>query len=224
MESNLFGEKESEGVSPVAPWIGGKRNLARRLVRLINNVTHDLYAAAFVGMGGVFLRRTRAPKTEVINDYSGEVINLFRILQRHYPQFLDTLKFQLTSRREFERLSRTDPSTLTDLERAGRFLYLQRTAFGGKVTGQSFGVVREGGSRFNLTNLAPMLEEVHERLSGVVIENLSYADFIPRYDREGALIYCDPPYYNCETDYGEGMFRKDDFSRLADLMRGAKGG
>lgn len=223
MESNLFGEREGSGVSPVAPWMGGKRNLAKRLVRLIASIEHDIYAEAFVGMGGVFLRRTIAPKCEIINDFSGDVINLFRILQRHYPQFLDCLKFQITSRREFERLQRVDPSTLTDLERAARFLYLQRTAFGGKVTGQNFGVATERDSRFNLTTLVPMLEDVHERLSGVVIENLPYQDFIPRYDRPEALFYCDPPYFGCENDYGKDMFGRQDFACLAELLRSIEG-
>jgi DNA adenine methylase len=223
MESNLFGERESAGISPVAPWMGGKRNLAKRLVRLISAVDHEIYAEAFVGMGGVFLRRKFAPKAEVINDYSGEVANLFRILQRHYPQFLDTLKFQITSRREFERLQRTDPTTLTDLERAARFLYLQRTAFGGKVTGQSFGVAKEREGRFNLTTLAPMLEQVHERLAGVVIENLSFAEFIPRYDDRETLFYCDPPYFGCENDYGKALFSRSDFTRLAELMASIAG-
>jgi DNA adenine methylase len=91
-------------------------------------------------MGGVFLRRTRRPKCEVINDISEDVATFFRILQRHYVAFMDMLRFQLTTRAGFERLMRTDPSTLTDLERAARFLYLQRTAFGGKVVGRNFGV------------------------------------------------------------------------------------
>lgn len=223
MESNLFGELESEGVSPVAPWMGGKRNLAKRLTRIISTVDHQIYAEPFVGMGGVFLRRSFIPKAEVINDFSGDVINLFRILQRHYQQFLDCLKFQITSRREFERLTKTDPTTLTDLERAARFLYLQKTAFGGKVTGQSFGISPDRGGRFNISTLAPMLEDVHERLAGVVIENLSFNEFIPRYDRPGTLFYCDPPYFGCEDDYGKELFSKDDFSRLADLMEGVKG-
>lgn len=223
MESNLFGERETDGVRPVAPWMGGKRNLAKRLTRLIANVDHEIYAEPFVGMGGVFLRRTIVPTAEVINDYSGDVTNLFRILQRHYPQFMDCLKFQITSRREFDRLTKTDPSTLTDLERAARFLYLQRTAFGGKVRGQSFGVVLDGRTRFNLTDLAPMLEAVHERLTGVIIENLAYQDFIPRYDRAGTLFYCDPPYFGCETDYGKNMFSRSDFRCLRDLLAAIEG-
>jgi site-specific DNA-adenine methylase len=79
-------------------------------------------------------------RKEVINDISADVVNLFRLLQRHFQQLLDVLKWQVCSRAEFERLMAVDPATLTDLERAVRFLYLQRTAFGGKVTGRNFGV------------------------------------------------------------------------------------
>jgi len=120
---------------PAAPYIGGKRNLARRLVERIEQIPHATYAEPFVGMGGVFFRRRRRPKGEVINDRSRDVATLFRILQRHYPQFIDAIRFQITTRAEFERLVKTDPDTLTDLERAARFLYLQRTCFGGKVEG-----------------------------------------------------------------------------------------
>ncbi len=203
--------------------IGGKRALAGRIIERINQIPHTGYAEPFVGMGGVFFRRDHRPKTEVINDINGEVANLFRILQRHYPQFMDTLKFQVTSRREFERLARCDPSTLTDLERAARFLYLQKTAFGGKVTGQSFGVTKEGGARFNLTRLGPVLEEVHERMAGVVIECLGWAEFIDRWDRAGMLFYIDPPYWNGETDYGKGIFGRSDFAALARRLRRLKG-
>lgn len=115
------------------------------------------------------------------------------------------------------------PETLTDLERAARFLYLQRTAFGGKVSGRNFGVSVDRPARFNLTTLEPMLEDVHARLSGVVIECLGYGDFIARYDRPGTLFYLDPPYWGCEDDYGKAMFQRDDFERLADQLDGIKG-
>jgi DNA adenine methylase len=85
-------------VRPVAGYIGGKRRLAERLVARIAAVPHEIYAEAFVGMGGVFFRRRSRPRSEVINDRNGDVANLFRILQRHYPQFMETLRFQITSR------------------------------------------------------------------------------------------------------------------------------
>lgn len=210
-------------VSPPAAYIGGKRQLAQRLAAIIEQIPHRRYAEPFVGMGGVFFRRQLAPRHEVINDRSGDVATLFRILQRHYPQFMEVMKFQLTSRREFERLVACDPATLTDLERAARFLYLQRLSYGGKVTGRSFGVDATGPARFNLTRLAPVLEEVHERLAGVVIENLDWREFIDRYDDETAMFYLDPPYYGNEKDYGEGVFRREDFAEMAHRLGQLKG-
>lgn len=154
--------------------------LAKTIIQLIDTIPHQSYAEPFIGMGGIFLRRHHAPKAEYINDYNKDVSNLFRILQRHYPQFLDTIKYQITSRAEFERLIDTNPDTLTDLERAARFLYLQKTAFGGKVSGKNFGVDRMRSGRFNLSKLEPMLEDVNNRLSGVTIECLDYKVFIQR--------------------------------------------
>ncbi len=220
---DLFELTSVRPVSPPAPYIGGKKQLAQRIASLIEQVPHSLYAEPFVGMGGVFFRRSLIPKSEVINDRSGDVATVFRILQRHYPQLMEVMRFQLTSRREFERLAATDPSTLTDLERAARFLYLQRLAFGGKVTGRNFGVDTTGPARFNLMRLAPLLEEVHERLSDVVIENLDWSAFIDRYDRPDTLFYLDPPYWGCETDYGKHVFSRESFTALAEKLATIKG-
>lgn len=220
---NLQPLQPVEPCAPPAPYLGGKRFLAPMIIERIAEVPHTLYAEPFVGMGGVFFRRSRRPDAELINDRNGEVVNLFRILQRHYAAFMDQLKFQLTSRREFERLSRMDPKTLTDLERAARFLYLQRTAYGGKITGQSFGMAPERPARFDVTQIAPILEAVYERLTGVVIESLDWSELLDRYDRPDALFYLDPPYWGCETDYGEGLFDRSQFRRMAERLRALKG-
>ncbi|SMD02764.1 DNA adenine methylase [Rhizobium sp. RU36D] len=210
-------------VNPAAPYIGGKRVLAKTIIPMINATPHDGYAEAFVGMGGVFLRRPFQPRMEAINDISGDVANLFRILQRHYPQLMDVLRFQVTSRREYDRLLKTDPNTLTDLERAARFIYMQKLAFGGKVSGRNFGVDKSGGARFNLYRIAPQLEDIHERLAGVVIEQLSWRSFIERYDRKGMLFYLDPPYWGNETDYGKDVFSREQFAEMADVLAGIQG-
>lgn len=210
-------------VAPVAPWLGGKRNLAKRITAILDTIPHECYAEPFLGMGGIFFRRTSRPRVEVVNDGGRDVANLFRILQRHYPQFLEVMRFQLTTRFEFDRLVATNPDTLTDLERAARFLYLQRTAFGGKVSGRNFGVSRDRPARFNLTTLEPLLEDAHARLSGVVIECLDFGDFIRRYDARGTFFYLDPPYWGSEGAYGKDLFGRQDFQRLADMLKGIKG-
>lgn len=220
---NMESTQNITPIKPVAPYLGGKRYLAKRIIERIEAIPHNIYAEPFVGMGGVFLRRREKPKSEVINDLDREVATFFRILQRHYVQFMDTIKFGITTRAEFVRLANTTPDTLTDLERAARFLYLQRTAYGGKVSGHNFGVSPSEPGRFDITKLAPMLEDLHTRLSCVVIECLPYHEFIRRYDRPETLFYLDPPYWGCEKGYSKDMFARDDFERLAEQLAGIEG-
>jgi len=213
----------SVAVRPAAGYIGGKRNLARRLVERIELIPHRTYAEPFVGMGGVFLRRRTAAAAEAINDISGDVVTFFRVLQEHYPFFIDMLRWRVSSRAEFDRLLALPGNRLTDLQRAARFLYLQRLAFGGKVQGRTFGVDARAPARFNVTKLEPMLEEIHERIAGVAIEQLPYAEFIRRYDTPETLFYLDPPYFGCESDYGEAVFDRADFELLAEQLAGIRG-
>jgi DNA adenine methylase len=209
--------------NPVAPWIGGKRALAKRICALIDADQHTTYAEPFVGMGGIFLRRRRAAKAEFINDAGRDVYTLFRVLQEHYVAFLDLLRFQITTQANFERLVAVDPMSLTDLQRAARFLYLQRLAFGGKVSGRNFGIGADRPGRFNLTTLEPDLEALHSRLSGVTVTCMDFAAFIARVDRPDTLFYLDPPYWGCEGDYGRELFSRDRFEEMAAVLAGLQG-
>ena len=212
-----------EPCHPPAAYVGGKKQLARRLVAMIEATPHDRYAEPFVGMGGVFLRRTKVPAVEVINDFNRDVATLFRVLQRHYQALMDMLKWQLTSRAEFDRLRAMDPDHLTDLERAARFLYLQRLAFGGKVAGRSFGISKDRPGRFNIVTLEPLLEAIHERMASVTIECLDWSAFITRWDDPGTLFYVDPPYYGTEHFCDRALFSRDDQAALSAALRGIKG-
>ncbi|AOH83607.1 DNA methyltransferase [Sphingomonas panacis] len=219
----MYSMTDVDPVVPAAGYIGGKRNLVKRLVPLIDATPHDSYAEPFVGMGGIFLKRRRRPRAEYINDVSGDVATFFRVLQEHYAYVIDMLRFRVASRAEFERLKALPAERLTDLQRAVRFLYLQRLAFGGKVEGRNFGVDPRQGARFNVNRLEPLLADIHDRLAGVVIEQLDYGEFIRRYDTPGTLFYLDPPYWGCETDYGQDVFGRTDFERLAAQLATIKG-
>lgn len=208
-------------MKPVAPYIGGKRRLAARLIEIQSKIKHAAYVEPFVGMGGVFFRRPWTSQCEVINDLSRDVSGLFRVLQKHYVPLMDMLRWQLTSRDEFERLKSAAPESLTDLERAARFLYLQRTAFGGKVRGQNFGVSMRS-ARFDIHALTETLQDVHRRLSRVTIECLPFGDVLKRYDREDTLFYLDPPYWGSENDYG-AEFKREDFLVLLSALERLKG-
>lgn len=223
MESNPNSEFEPvKPAHPAAPYVGGKARLAKRIIEEIERTPHKIYAEPFVGMGGVFLRRTVKPRSEVINDLSGDVSTFFRVLQRHYVAFLDMLRFQITSRREFERLRRTDPTTLTDLERAARFLYLQRTTYGGLREGV-FGVRPHRSGNIDVTRMQPILEELHERLAGVTIESLPFDEMMRRYDRPETYFFIDPPYWGIEGLYGKELFSNADYELLRSRLRSLKG-
>lgn len=212
---------KSARLGGAVPYLGGKRNLAKRLVPRIQAVPHTCYAEPFVGAGGIFFRRPQPSKVEVINDWNREVYTFFRVLQQHYAYFVNEMRFQIASRAAFDRLVKTDPATLTDLQRAARFYYLHHQSFAGK--GRTFGFSTQLRDGFNLSRLEPTLDALHARLEGVTIECLPYGQFIDRWDRRSTRFYLDPPYLGNEADYGKGLFTPDDFQRLADQLARIKG-
>ncbi|MBO6790596.1 MAG: DNA adenine methylase [Dinoroseobacter sp.] len=83
--------------APVAAWQGGKKALAARIIARIEAIPHKTYVEPFVGMGGVFLRRRFRPVCEVANNLNGEIVNLFRVLQRHLPYLMDHMRLHSAS-------------------------------------------------------------------------------------------------------------------------------
>lgn len=221
--TNIINFEQVKPTEPIAPYLGGKRLLAKTIVPIIEKIPHNIYAEPFMGMGGIFFRRTQKPKCEAINDINSEIVNMFRMVER-FPDYLaDMLKFKICSRAEFKQMLATPPLLLTELERAVRYLYIQKNAFGGKVRGQAFGVDVGRSGRLISEKLIPQIQELHRRLAGVYIECLPYQEFITRYDRKDTLYYLDPPYWNCENDYGKGIFGKADFDELAKRLKEIKG-
>lgn len=219
---NIFNFEQVKPVEPLASYIGGKKLLAKTIVPIIERIPHNIYCEPFVGMGGIFLRRTKRPKCEAINDINNELVNMFRMVER-FPDYLaDMLRFKICSRAEFKRMLATPPLLLTELERAVRFLYLQKTAFGGKVRNQAFGVDLSR-VRFSSKRVIPQIQALHERLAGVYIECLPYQEFIKRYDQVDTLFYLDPPYWGSESFYGKDFFSRTDFAELAKLLNVIKG-
>jgi len=212
-----------EATEPVAPWLGGKRHLSKRICAVLAATDHQAYVEPFVGMGGVFLRRRLRTSVEVVNDINSDLVNLYRVIQRHPQALFRELKWRPAMRVEFERLKETRDEDLTDIERAARFLYLQTLSFSGKVAGRSFGVSPTREFNFDLARIEPRIERLRQRLQTVVIENLDWMDCISRYDRPGTLFYLDPPYWGGEGDYGSGIFQRGDFQRMADRLRAIEG-
>lgn len=208
----------SARAKPLVPWIGGKRRLAKHILPLFPE--HTCYVEPFAGAAALFF--LKAPvKVEVLNDVNGDLVGLYRVVQHHLDEFMRQFRWALNSREIFGWLQDTPPETLTDIQRAARFFYLQKMAFGGRVDHQTFGTATTAPPRINLLRLEEDLSAAHMRLHQVMVERLDWAKCIDRYDRPHSLFYCDPPYWGTEG-YGVG-FGLDQYDRLAALMRSMQG-
>ena len=203
---------------PIIPWIGGKRRLAKDILPMFP--AHTCYCEPFCGGAALFFLK-QPSKVEVLNDFNSELVALYRVLQHHLEEFIRQFKWSLVSRQMFEWLKETPPETLTDIQRAARFFYLQKMAFGGKVARQTFGVATASPPRLNLMRIEEDLSQAHLRLSRVYVENLDWEKCISKYDRPATLFFLDPPYWKTEG-YGNS-FDIEQYYRMADLMRTMKG-
>ncbi|WP_428419160.1 DNA adenine methylase [Methylibium sp.] len=202
---------------PIVPWMGGKRRLADQLIPRFP--PHTCYVEVFAGGAALYFLRPPAD-VEVINDINGELVNLYRVVKHHLEEFVRQFKWQLSSREVFRWTQATPPATLTDIQRAARFFYLQHHAFGGKVEGQTWGTATTAPP-VNLLRLEETLSAAHLRLASTHVEHLHWRECIERYDRPHSFFYLDPPYWQT-AGYG-GTFAWSEYEQLASVMRGLKG-
>lgn len=200
--------------------MGGKSLLAKRIIERIP--AHSCYVEPFAGAAWVLFRKPEST-VEVLNDINLDIVTLYRVVQHHLDEFVRYFRWALVSRDEFTRLRDVAPETLTDIQRAARFYYLQQSCFGDRIERPTFGYASTREPRLNLLRIEEQLSAAHLRLARAYIEHLPYADVIKRYDKAGTFFYIDPPYWDCEDYYGPGIFSRADFELLAAQLGGIKG-
>lgn len=205
--------------SPLA-WLGGKSRLADQIIERMP--AHQAYCEVFAGAAWVLFKKPPS-KVEIINDINRELTNLYRCLKHHLGELVAQFRWMLVSRDDFDAFLQMPPDSLTDIQRAARFFYLAKTSFGARINKPTFGIAATGAPRLNLLRIEEELSDAHVRLARVFVENKPYDQVIQRFDKPGTLFYIDPPYWGCEKDYGDGLFSRDDFARLAGLLGTLKG-
>lgn len=199
-------------------YIGGKNRLANQIIAILPK--HTTYVEPFAGGAQVFFRK-KPSFVEVLNDRDSEITNFYRVCQNHYEELLRYFRFVLVGRAWFDLLKQTDPATLTDIQRAARYLYLLKNCFASLVVHPVYhrNVIQPPG--FNLERLPELIENTHKRLERVQIECAPYEEVLERYDRAGTLFYCDPPYY------GRKLYRYNlghaDFAQMAERLGKLRG-
>jgi len=182
----------------------------------------EQYCEVFSGAGWVFFRKEKH-KFEALNDRDSDLICFYRVLQNHLEEFCKQFKWLLSSREMFlDWNKQVEAGGLTDIQRAARYYYLQRHAFGGKVSDRYFAAAKLSYPPVNLLRLEEELSAAHLRLSGVTVENLDWSVFVDRYDNEKTLFYLDPPYFGAPF-YKHNFYEIGDYQKIAEKLRSVKG-
>ena len=200
------------------PYIGGKNRLATKIISLLPE--HTTYVEPFAGGAQVLFHKLPS-NVEVLNDLDFDVVNFFRVCQWHYEELIRYLRFCLVSRKLHELHVKSDPATLTDIQRAGRFYYLQKNSFGGLIVKQKFHYGVTQPSNYNPARIPEVIEQAHRRLARVQIESLPYEQILRKYDRPTTLFYLDPPYWRRRL-YRHN-FTDEDFANLEKRLHIVRG-
>ena len=209
--------------SPIK-WVGGKSRLRKDIIALIPR--HTCYVEPFAGAAWVLFGKPPSP-VEIINDIDQELINFWRVVKTQPEELIASFEWELASRAEFERLADLNPSSLDSIQRAHRFYYLIMAGWGGELNYPRFQTSIKDGGHGNrligaLKTLRNRLAPIHERLRTVIIENLSWQECIDRYDRDGVVMYIDPPYPGNGANYAHNMRDWSDHRILATRLNAAK--
>ena len=214
---------------PVLRWHGGKWCLAKWIIS--NFAPHRIYTEAYGGAGSVLLRKPRS-YAEVYNDLDGEVVNLFRLLQRPDTASLVKRRLEMTpfARQEFELAYE---KTVDPIESACRLVIRSFMGFGSNGhnaenrTGFRAKSNRSGTiPAHDWKNYPDILEAIVDRLRGVVIENKEAKDVIRQHDGPETLHYVDPPYLAATRDPGNDYrfeMTNQQHQQLAETLNRCKG-
>ena len=208
-------------------WVGGKSRLRKYIVPLIP--PHTCFVDLFAGAGWVlFAKSPGSSQVEVLNDRDDDLITFFRVIKEEPEALIESFEWELVARQEFERLAALDPTSLTDVQRAHRFYYLIMAGWGGELAYPRFQTSITDGGRGNrlfgaIQTLRSRLEPVHQRLSSVIIENLTWQQCFKQYDSATTVFYVDPPYPGNKCNYAHNMRDWESHLELYDALRAAKG-
>jgi len=216
-QEGLFADDLSPA-RPLVKWAGGKNALLPILRRLL---PHDLerYAEVFVGGGALFFNL--AFPNSLISDTNDELIHFYSIVRDLPEALLESVRRMPISAEFYYQLRAKDPGSLEPVERAARFIYLNKTCYNGL-----YRVNRQGqfntpfGKRTNVTILAQ--EELHRASALLRQTEISCEHYTHALSRlkEGDFAYLDPPYlpvghYSDFNRYTRDFFTEADHVTLA---------
>lgn len=206
--------KQSNQITyPIVKWVGGKRQL---LFELLKNMpkTYNRYFEPFIGGGALFFELQ--PDHAYISDMNEELINLYSVVRDSVDELIEDLSKHEISKEyflEIRNIDRTEEySKLSNVERASRFIYLNRTCFNGMYRVNSKGEFNVPFGNYknpriidenNLLNCSELLKKTE-------IKCADFSEIIHKVQK-GDFVYFDPPYVPLNETSSFTSYTKDGF-------------
>lgn len=217
--------KYSKIVAPVVKWVGGKRQLLPEIRKYIPQKKYTLYYEPFLGGGAVLF--DLQPLNAIVNDLNEELINLYTVIKNDPDELIKDLKKHRNQSDYYYRIRELDRdrskySKLTDVERASRIHYLNKTCFNGLFRVNRAGEFNTPFGRYknpNITNEVT-IRAVSKYFNKANIEfrNVDFVEAVKDID-QNSFVYFDPPYDPVSdsanfTGYDKGGFDREEQKRL----------
>lgn len=206
-------------------WIGGKSKLYNKIISIMPE--HKCYVEPFAGGLWILLNKPKA-RVEVANDINKELVNFYRVLQNNYNELKEKFKFAISSREIFDEylnMTACEIIKMSNVDRATRFLYLNRCSYSGRMTSYGFSNSRRSNLCTITDDFDEIIRQVHYRIKDIYIECGDYQKLVKRYDKrldakekQSILFYFDPP-YDGVYDYEGNSINYEDFSRALYTMK-----
>lgn len=205
-------------IAPVLKWAGGKRQLLDALIPLVPK-DYSVYCEPFVGGGALFF--ALQPQSACINDVNYELIRVYTVIKNDVDALIEQLKQFQNNKDQFYEIRSWDRNKdkythLSDIEKAARIIYLNRTCFNGLFRVNASGEFNVPFGNYANPNIVnePVLRAIsfYFNNSEIVFNAVDYAEILKNLP-DNAFVYLDPPYDPVSVTANFTSYTKDGFSR-----------
>ena len=209
---------------PFVKWVGGKRQLLSTLNAAAPK-TFKHYYEPFIG-GGAFMF-SMLPRDITISDMNGELINCYQVIKDDVQGLIRSLKTHKNTEDHFYDVRAKDLSKLTKVQRASRFIFLNKTCFNGLYRENKSGQFNTPFGRYAKPNIVDIenLLAIHDYLNmvNISIHHRGY-EHVLNEAQYGDFVYFDPPYAPLTKTanfaaYVKGGFNDDNQAQLANAFK-----
>ena len=209
---NLFPEFDNQ--KPFLKWAGGKTQLIPYLLKYIPK-EFNKYIEPFVGAGALFFHLSHS--MSIISDLNEDLMITYEVVRDDVYSLINLLDSYVNDKWFFYKIRDLKPCDLPKVERAARFIYLNKTCFNGlyRVNKKGhFNVPYNNGSGKKYY-AEKILHNASLSLKKAQIFHGDYHSILENFAEDNDLVFLDPPYHPISKNsdfkrYTKEFFYEDD--------------